>query len=81
MLRLPFLRSIPQVTRAATLAGARTNATGAPEKIEVFVDNHWCCTRLQCAYSARGDCMPYNLQCLYMCDGVQRALARAPRPV
>ena len=39
MLRLPFLRSIPQVTRAATLAGARTNATGAPEKIEVFVDN------------------------------------------
>ena len=39
MLRLPFLHSIPQVTRAATLAGARTNATGAPEKIEVFVDN------------------------------------------
>jgi NADH dehydrogenase (ubiquinone) Fe-S protein 1 len=37
MLRLPFLRSIPQVTRVATL-GARTNSTGAPDKVEVFID-------------------------------------------
>ncbi|EFX87607.1 hypothetical protein DAPPUDRAFT_192333 [Daphnia pulex] len=37
MLRLPFLRSIPQVTRVASL-GARTNSTGAPEKVEVFID-------------------------------------------
>lgn len=36
MLRLPLLRSIPQVTRAL---GASTYATGAPEKIEVFVDD------------------------------------------
>lgn len=36
MLRLPFLRSIPQVSRAL---GARANSTGAPEKIEVFVDD------------------------------------------
>lgn len=36
MLRLPLLRSIPQVTRAL---GARGNATGAPDKIEVFVDD------------------------------------------
>lgn len=37
MLRLPFLRSIPQVTRAATL-GARGVVSGAPEKVEVFID-------------------------------------------
>ena len=37
MLRLPFLRSIPQVTRVASL-GARTNSTAAPEKVEVFID-------------------------------------------
>lgn len=36
MLRLPLLRSIPQVTRVLT---ARSNSTGAPEKIEVFVDD------------------------------------------
>jgi len=37
MLRLPFLRSIPKVTRVASL-GARANSTGAPEKVEVFID-------------------------------------------
>lgn len=36
MLRLPLLRAIPQVSRAL---GARANSTGAPEKIEVFVDD------------------------------------------
>jgi len=35
MLRLPFLRSIPQASRAL---GARANTTAAPEKVEVFVD-------------------------------------------
>ena len=35
MLRLPFLRSIPQASRAL---GARGNTTAAPEKVEVFVD-------------------------------------------
>lgn len=36
MLRLPILRSIPQVSRALS---ARCNSTGAPEKIEVFIDD------------------------------------------
>lgn len=36
MLRLPLLRSIPQVTRVLS---ARSNSTGAPDKIEVFVDD------------------------------------------
>merc|ERR1712137_389889 len=35
MLRLPFLRSFPQASRAL---GARSNTTAAPEKVEVFVD-------------------------------------------
>merc|ERR1712137_981093 len=35
MLRLPFLRSFPQTSRAL---GARSSATAAPEKVEVFVD-------------------------------------------
>ncbi len=36
MLRLPFLRAIPPVSRAL---GVRSNSTGAPEKVEVFVDD------------------------------------------
>ena len=36
MLRLPFLRSIPQASRALA---ARNNSTAPPEKVEVFIDN------------------------------------------
>ena len=36
MLRLPFVRTLPQATRAL---GARCNSTKAPEKLEVFIDD------------------------------------------